>query len=228
VIASYSMILPPTLIAIPPRGTVNVHGGLLPEYRGPHILQWAMVNGERTTGVTIHYVDEGIDTGPVIAIETVPIGPDDDAVVVKERLRDTAASLMERWWPRIADGTAPRIAQDESRARYWPLRRPADGRIEWTMPAAAVCRLVRALASNEPGAYVEDARHTGRPISVRGARPIDGSAGGRREPGTVIGVDARGLRIAAADADVLITEVHVDGRALHGAELADIREGFGA
>jgi methionyl-tRNA formyltransferase len=135
---------------------------------------------------------------------------------------------MERWWPKIADGTAPRIAQDESRARYWPLRRPAEGRIDWTTSAMAVCRLVRALASNDPGAYVEDVSRNGQPISIRCARVLEGTTAARREPGTVIGVDDRGLRIAAADADVLITDVVVDGRLMHGAELAAIRGHFSA
>jgi methionyl-tRNA formyltransferase len=135
---------------------------------------------------------------------------------------------MERWWPQIADGTAPRIRQDESLARYWPLRRPADGRIEWTTPAAAVCRLVRALASNDPGAYVEDVSRNGRRISIRRAHVLEETAEQRREPGTVIGVDASGLRIAAADAEVLITDVLVDGRPMHGAELTGIQGCFTA
>src|SRR5262249_59779668 len=86
VIWSYSMILPESVIAVPRRGAVNVHGGLLPAYRGPHVLHWAIINGEAETGATLHYVDAGIDISPVIAAERFPIEPEDDAASVRAKL----------------------------------------------------------------------------------------------------------------------------------------------
>src|SRR5215470_16449572 len=118
VIWSYSMILPESVIAVPRRGAVNVHGGLLPAYRGPHVMQWAIINGEAETGATLHYVDAGIDTGPVIAEERFPIAPNDDAGSVRAKLGAVAARLAGGRWPAQAAGTAPWTPQDESRARY--------------------------------------------------------------------------------------------------------------
>jgi methionyl-tRNA formyltransferase len=222
VVASYSMILPGAVLAIARHGAVNVHGGLLPAYRGGHVMQWAILNGERETGVTLHYMDEGIDTGPIIAQTRFPIGPDDDAVIVKQNVQAAATSLMRDWWPRIADRTAPRVPQDETTARLWPMRTTIEGRICWSEPARAVCRLVRAMASNVPGAYIEDEART---ISILRARPVDETVR-HAEPGRALGLDADGLRIAAGTGAVVIAEAIVDGRTLSGVALGEITGAF--
>lgn len=205
---SYSMLLPDDVLALPRLGTVNVHTGLLPEYRGGHVLQWALLNGERETGVTLHYVDASVDTGPVIAETRFPIAPDDDAVSVKAKLQAAGSELLRAWWPRIADGTAPRIPQDETRARLWPMRRVEEGAIDLTKTAADVCRLVRALNANDPGAYLDVA---GRRISIRRATPVPVAT-------------ADGWCLHAADADVLVAEAWADGRRLDRSELLNLRD----
>ncbi|MBA3768493.1 MAG: methionyl-tRNA formyltransferase, partial [Acidobacteria bacterium] len=129
---SYSMILPPAILEIPRAGCVNLHGGLLPEYRGGHVMQWAIINGERETGMTLHYMDEGVDTGPVIAEESFPIEWEDDAASIRGKLKDAGVHLIKEYWNAITGGTAPRISQDESRARYYRLRTPEDGLIDWS------------------------------------------------------------------------------------------------
>ena len=106
-VSSYSMLLPPELIALAPHGAVNVHGGILPEYRGGHVMNWAIINGERESAATLHYIDAGIDTGPVIAEQRFPIEWRDDITSVQARLRTAGKELLERWWPEIARGTAP-------------------------------------------------------------------------------------------------------------------------
>ena len=143
-----SMLLPPPVLTIPAKGAVNVHGGLLPSYRGGHVTQWAIINGEREFGVTLHYVDDGVDTGPVIAERRFALDDTDDAQSVAGKLREAGSELLTTWWPRLIDGTAPRIPQDESRAKYWPLRTPEEGRVTWEMSAPAICRLVRALSAD--------------------------------------------------------------------------------
>src|SRR5262249_43176407 len=115
---SHSMLLSPEVLQVPRLGSVNVHGGLLPEYRGGHVMQWAMINGQQETGVTLHHIDEHLDTGPIIAQRRFPIAPDDDARSLRQKLRQTGASLLSEWLPAILAGNAPRIAQDETRARY--------------------------------------------------------------------------------------------------------------
>jgi len=201
IVWSYSMILSPAVLALPPLGAVNVHGGLLPQYRGGHVTQWAIITGEAEFGVTLHYIDAGIDTGPVIAEQRFALSEADDAFTVREKIREAGGALLTAWLPRLLDGTAPRVPQDQSRARYWPMRSPAEGLITWSMPAAAICRLVRALSANMPGAYVEAG---GRRISIRRA-----SAHPRLDVGVpagrVVAVDGSGVRVAAADGDVVIT-----------------------
>ena len=196
VVWSYSMILPQAVLDVPRLGVVNVHGGLLPEYRGGHVMQWAIINGEPETGVTLHYMDAGIDTGPVIADARFPIQVDDDAVRVRSNVKRFGADLLRRWWPEIAAGRAPRMPQDETRARYWPMRTPEEGRIDWTATNERICRLVRALACNEPGAFTVVTDTT---LVVRRLRPADGCA--RGAPGKVTALRRAGhARVATGSA----------------------------
>jgi methionyl-tRNA formyltransferase len=216
---SYSMLLPPSVLTVPAKGAVNVHGGLLPYYRGGHVTQWAIINGEREFGVTLHYVDDGVDTGPVIAERRFALDDTDDAQSVAGKLREAGSELLTTWWPHLIDGTAPRIPQDESRAKYWPLRTPEEGRVTWEMSAPAICRLVRALSANSPGAYV-DVR--GRRIRLRRTAalpPLNRHA----QPGEVVAVDAGTVRLAAAGGDVLISAAEdLEGRELAPATLAEL------
>jgi len=208
VIWSYSMILPKSVIDVPRRGCVNLHGGLLPDYRGPHVMQWAIINGETETGVTLHYVDAGIDTGPVIAEERFAIEPEDDALVVRGKLREAGTRLLRAWWPAIADGTAPRAPQDESRAKYYPLRTPEDGRIDWTMPAATIHNLVRALAAPWPGAFT---RLGAEKLVLRRVAVLAGESASAR-PGIVSSVDGRGARVGTGRGDLLIVNAEIGDR----------------
>jgi len=218
VIWSYSMILPKSVIDVPRRGCVNLHGGLLPHYRGPHVMQWAIINGETETGVTLHYVDAGIDTGPVIAEERFPIEPEDDAFVVRGKLREAGTRLLRTWWPAIADGTAPRAPQDESRAKYYPLRTPEDGRIDWTAPAATIHNLVRALAPPWPGAFT---RLGAEKLVLRRVAVLAGEGASAR-PGIVGSVDGRGARVGTGRGDLLIVNAEIGGRVAGPDELAGL------
>jgi methionyl-tRNA formyltransferase len=218
VVWSYSMIIPTDVIGVARHGAVNVHGGLLPSYRGGHVLQWAMINGEAETGVTLHYMDEGIDTGPVVAQQRFAIDSEDDAVAVKAKLMSAGSRLLKQWWPQLANGTAPREMQDESTARYWPMRAPADGLIDWATSATRIVRMVRALASNDPGAYV---MARGRTLSLRRAQMLE-SVDLQAPPGQVVFADRAGVRIATLDGDVLITEASIAGAQISPAECAEL------
>jgi methionyl-tRNA formyltransferase len=219
IVCSYSMMLPPAVLAVPAKGAVNVHGGLLPQYRGGHVTQWAIINAEREFGVTLHYIDEGVDTGPVIAERRFALDEADDAYTVGAKLREVGSQLLTTWWPRLIDGTAPRVPQDESRAKYWPLRTPEEGRITWTMSAPAICRLVRALCANSPGAYVQLPEHR---IRLRRALALP-SLDRHAQPGEVVTVDADAVRVAAADGDVLImAAVDMEGQRLAPGTLAEL------
>lgn len=215
---SYSMILPDEILKVARHGAVNVHGGLLPAYRGGHVMQWAMINGEPETGVTLHYMDAGVDTGPLIAQQRFGIDAADDAVAVKKKLTTAGSQLLKEWWPRIAGGTAPCQPQDESAAHYWRMRTIEDGLIDWAMPASQIVRLVRALACNEPGAYIKAGERT---LSVRCVEYLE-SADAQAKPGQIVHAGSTGVRIAAAGGDVLVTEALVDGSRVSPSRLAEL------
>ena len=211
---SYSMLLPPDLIALAPRGAINVHGGLLPEYRGGHVMNWAIAYGEAETGVTLAQTDAGIDTGPVIAEQRFPIEWRDDAASVRQKLKVTGQRLLETWWPAIEAGTAPAVAQDESRARYHRMRTADDGRIEWSQSSVAIYNLVRALVSPWPGAFTSSGATR---LVLRRVEPV--TLQSPAAPGTVVRSEGDAFWIASGDGGVAVRALEIDGRAVTLAEL---------
>jgi methionyl-tRNA formyltransferase len=154
---SYSMILDADLLAIPPLGAINVHGGLLPRYRGANVLNWALVEGAELTGVTAHYMTLGIDEGDIIFQELTPISDDDTALTLKRRLDAMGMNLILRIHQELgANRQLPRRAQDAALVRYYRRRRPEDGKIDWaSMSDRDVFNLIRSQVKPWPGAYCE-------------------------------------------------------------------------
>ena len=168
---------------VPRLGCVNMHGSLLPKYRGRCPVNWQLVHGEVESGVTLHDIVGRADAGDIIGQERVPIGPDDTAIDLYRRLLPAAETVLRRHLGAILDGTAPRTPQDESQATVFGGRRPEDGRIDWTRPAPAIHNLVRAVAPPWPGAFSDGT--AGRVVIYR-SRPHDACPGGRRlAPGEV-------------------------------------------
>ncbi len=154
VIVSYSRILWPQLLDMFPHGVANIHGGKLPEYRGANVLQWAIINGEEETAATLHYVDEEVDTGPVIDAVGIEIGLDDTALSLREKMIPATAALLNKWLPKLVSGHCPATSQGEATARSWPRRTPEDGYIDWsTMSDIQVRNLARSLVPPWPQAY---------------------------------------------------------------------------
>lgn len=211
---SYSMLLPSDLISLAPLGAVNLHGGLLPQYRGGHVMNWAIANGETETGATLAYLDAGIDTGPVIAERRFAIERGDDASSVRQKLKSAGVALIQEWWPVIEDGSAPRTAQDELKARYYRMRTADDGRVDWSMSNVAIVNLVRALVLPWPGAFTMFGTTQ---LVVRRAEAVE-SIGGA-EAGTVVRCEAGEVRVAAGQGDVRLLEVEVDGRPVSRSDL---------
>lgn len=150
----YSQIISPELLQMFPKGIINIHGALLPQYRGGNVLNWVLVNDEKETGVTIHYMDEGIDTGDIIAQVKIPIKKTDTAKTLRDKLNKNAGILFEKTWKLIKKDKIKRIPQDESKANYWPARKPKDGKIDFKkMNDKQIYNLVRALVNPWPGAY---------------------------------------------------------------------------
>ncbi len=141
------------ILAIPPQGCLNLHGSLLPKYRGRVPLNWALVNGETRTGVTLHYMTVQPDAGDIVAQREIAIDNDDTAKDLHLKAADAARELLKATLPQIKAGKAARTPQNEADATYYHGRKPADGLIDWTQSADAIRNLVRAVAMPYPGAF---------------------------------------------------------------------------
>jgi len=149
----YRRMLPPELLATARRGAFNLHGSLLPRYRGRAPVNWAILEGERETGATLHEMVEQPDAGRIVGQASVPIGDEDTAGEVMQRVVQAGEEVLRRELPRLLDGTATLTPQDLASGCYRGGRRPEDGRIDWRWPARRVHDLVRAVAPPYPGAF---------------------------------------------------------------------------
>jgi methionyl-tRNA formyltransferase len=149
----YRLMLKPALLAVPTRGGYNMHGSLLPKYRGRVPVNWAVIHGERETGATLHRMVEKPDAGEIVAQQGVPILPDDTAGEVFNKVTLAAEMALDRVLPALLAGTAPHVMPDLKQGGYFGGRKAEDGRIDWSRPAAEVHNLVRAVAPPYPGAF---------------------------------------------------------------------------
>ncbi|MGE5182069.1 MAG: methionyl-tRNA formyltransferase [Acidobacteriota bacterium] len=201
VVVAYGKILPKAVLEAVPRGCLNVHGSLLPRYRGAAPVQRAVIDGERETGVCIMQLDEGMDTGPVLLERRVAIGPDETAGELMARLAPVGAeALLEVlaqpvWQPR---------AQDHARATHAAMLDKQDGAIDFARPAEAVAARIRGV-DPWPGAQ---AVLRGQVIKLFRAR----AAAGQGAPGEVLAIDAAGLHVACGSGTVVIRELQLPGR----------------
>ena len=152
----YRRLLGPELLDLPRVAALNVHGSLLPAYRGRAPLNWVLVNGERRTGVTLHHMTVAADAGDIVAQRSIDIEPDDTAFTLYERMVKVGVELLLETYPAVLAGTAPRIPQDHARATIVPRRRPEDGRVQWAWPATRIGNMIRAVTHPFPGAFVGD------------------------------------------------------------------------
>ena len=149
----YRKMLAAPLLALPARGALNMHGSLLPRFRGRAPVNWAVLAGERETGATLHYMTTKPDSGDIVGQTAVPILPDDTAREVFDKVTVAAEMTLDRALPGLIAGTAPRQPQDVAQASYFGGRRPEDGVIDWTREASTIHNLVRAVAPPYPGAF---------------------------------------------------------------------------
>ena len=171
VVVGYGQIIPQSVIDIPPHGIVNVHGSLLPAYRGAAPIQWAVANGETRTGVTTMRIDAGLDTGDVLLKAETEIGPEETAVELGARLAVMGAALLVRTLEGLARGAVTPERQDPSRATLAPILKKEDGLIDWTRPAHAIHNRVRGFQP-WPGAYTS---FRGQTLNVWRSRVQEGA-----------------------------------------------------
>ncbi len=141
------------ILSIPPKGAVNLHGSLLPKYRGRCPVNWQLIHGEKVSGVTLHYMVVKADAGDIIGQEAVEVHPRDTAVTLFSKLEDAAERVLRKYIPMLLNSTAPRIPQDHSKATYFGGRRPEDGKIDWSQGADSIYNLIRAVTWPYPGAF---------------------------------------------------------------------------
>jgi methionyl-tRNA formyltransferase len=175
----YRLMLRPPLLAVPPRGALNMHGSLLPKYRGRVPVNWAIIRGETETGATLHYMSEKPDSGDIVAQTSVPILPDDTAGEVFGKVTLAAEATLHDALPVLVAGTAPRRPQDPRLGSYFGGRKPEDGVIDWSKSAADIHNLVRAVAPPYPGARTT---LDGKPARILRTRVLEATAPATNAP----------------------------------------------
>jgi methionyl-tRNA formyltransferase len=211
----YRRLLCQALLAIPRLGAINLHGSLLPKYRGRAPVNWVLVNGETHTGVTLHYMIEQADAGDIVAQRVVPIAFEDTALTLFEKVAQAALELFRETFPLIKAGHAPRTPQDPAQATYFGGRTPADGRLDWRRAALGLYNLVRAVTTPYPGAFTSC---RGKKLYVWSARLIPDSPGERWPPGSIVGAQNGGCLVATGEGYLLLTQVQVDGEGVISGE----------
>ena len=213
----YRAMLRPPLLAIPSRGALNMHGSLLPKYRGRVPVNWAIIHGETETGATLHYMTEKPDAGDIVAQTGVPILPDDTAGEVFAKVTVASELTLARVLPALLAGSAPRRKQEVANASYFGGRRPEDGVIDWSKSAAEIHNLVRAVAPPYPGARTTLG---GRSARVLRTRVLDARSDAASAPAVLV----EGERLVAhcAGGGVLtLLSLEIDGEAVDARGLVE-------
>jgi methionyl-tRNA formyltransferase len=201
----YRRILSNALLSIPRLGALNLHGSLLPRYRGRAPVNWAIVNGETETGVTLHYMVEKADAGDIVAQRRVAIAFEDTALTLYRKLTRAARELMAETYPLLVGGRAPRTPQDHRLATKFGGRRPEDGRIDWRRPAVEIYNLIRAVTHPYPGAFT----------FLRGKKLFLWKAAierhdGNAAAGGILSFDDDGLRVAAGEGVLVLQQLQLE------------------
>jgi len=214
VVVAYGKILPEWMLAIPRLGCINVHASLLPKYRGAAPINWAIANGERETGVTLMQMDAGMDTGPMLAQRSIPIGDEETAPQLSARLAQLGAGLLSETLPCVERREIIPLPQDDTESSYAPMLKREDGLIEWRRSASEIANRVRAFQP-WPGTYTN---FRGRRLIIWRGREAPGAASRTAiafdaEPGTILSINKSEITIVCAGlSSLLIQEVQVDGK----------------
>ena len=204
----YRNLLPQRLLECARLGGYNLHGALLPKYRGRASVNWVLVNGENQTGVTLHHMVARADAGDIVAQRAVNIDDSDTALALYRKLVPLGAALIREYHPLIVIGRAPRHPQDLAAGSYFGRRRPEDGRIDWRWPARRIFNLVRAVTHPYPGATCILG---GRKLFIWQAA-IACESGGLGEAGEIIAEHAGGaIEVAAGSGSLLVHRVQLEG-----------------
>jgi methionyl-tRNA formyltransferase len=203
----YRSMIPAAVLESAPRGALNLHGSLLPRYRGRAPVNWVLVEGQTETGVSLHYMVAKPDAGDLVDQERVAIDFADTAFTLYGKLEAAAGTLLDRALPALAAGTARPSPLDLAQGSYRGGRKPADGAIDWSWPSRRIYDLVRGVTHPYPGAFTTLG---GRRLLVWWALPMDAAVSAA--PGTVTAVDRDGITVAAGEGAVRLITLQLDGQ----------------
>lgn len=209
VVVAYGKMIPARLLEIPQHGFINLHPSLLPRHRGPSPIQWALVCGDRATGVTTMQIDEGMDTGPILLQRRVPIEPGETAEMLAPRLAEIGGDLIVRSLEELEEGSLKPRPQPSDGANTTPLLRRNFAKIDWSMPARQLVNRLRGFTP-WPGLY---AKFRGGRLKIHGLDDVKSPPRGKEKPGTVLSAGPDGIIVRCGKGTAArITEVQREGR----------------
>lgn len=222
VVAAFGQILPQELLDIPRLGCVNIHASLLPRLRGAAPIQWAVINGDKETGITLMQMDAGLDTGDILFQEKIPIGPAETGESLYEKLAKLGGEMIVRHLPAIAAGQVTPVPQDDERSSYAPMLRKEMGQIRWSQPADVIERTLRGMLP-WPGAYTMLDGHVLKVWRAEKRQlsdpPVREMAAGREAvPGEVLGSDKKALYVMTGEGALALLEVQAEGKKRMGTD----------
>ena len=201
VVVAFGQVIPKAVLETPDKAAINLHASLLPKYRGPAPIQWAIIKREKETGVTTMLMDEGLDTGDMLLTRKVEISNRETSGTLHERLANVGAGLVLETLDKLADGSISPVPQDEGQSSYAPLLKKQDGRIDWSRPAKEIESFIRGV-NPWPGAFTFcDERR----LKIYSAQYLDMETGA--EPGTVLVGFPCELRVATGDGALVLEEI---------------------
>jgi UDP-4-amino-4-deoxy-L-arabinose formyltransferase/UDP-glucuronic acid dehydrogenase (UDP-4-keto-hexauronic acid decarboxylating) len=215
----YRSMLKEEILSAPRLAALNLHGSLLPKFRGRAPVNWVLVKGETETGVTLHVMEIKPDAGDIVGQAAVPIAFEDTAVALFGKMEAAAGALLDELLPKLFRGEIPRRRNEIEKGSYYGGRKPADGRIDWSAPALACYNLVRAVTRPYPGAF---AMRDGAPLLVWRAMPLPAPPGSPAPPpGTLVPCDGT-LAVVTGNGLLRLDEVEWNGKIATGAAVADL------
>jgi len=213
----YRKLLGRDILMIPSLGSFNLHGSMLPAYRGRCPGNWVLVNGERRTGVTLHHIIEAPDAGDIVGQKEVAIEFEDTAYTLYQKLCAKAKELLEEALPLIKQGRAPRQAQDLKQGSYYGGRRPEDGRIDWSWPVVRIYNLVRAVTEPYPGAFTHFPQ--GETLFIWWALPEEDRV--PKGPVGTLEFEKDNVYVRASDGRLRLLEIEVGNKRMKGDKILE-------
>jgi methionyl-tRNA formyltransferase len=219
VVVAFGKVLSLEVLSIPQKGCVNIHFSLLPKYRGPAPVQWALLEGNSYTGVSSIFMKEEVDMGDIILQKKVSIDPEDNYLTLQNKLCEAGVVLLEETLNLIREGKVSRYPQDNSGISYAPLLKKSDGQINWNDSSRRILNRIRAL-NPWPGTYIKI--KSGKKVKILKAKiipvPVEADKGGFPQPGKIVEIrKGEGFVVACGEGGLLVTRVQPEGKSIHRA-----------